>query len=95
MKIDLRSKFIGCMVGSAIGDAIGEIAFFYPEKDELLKEVARVKELIYTDDTAMAVALPGAYLGVEAIPEAWRKKLENLSTIVRLASSILEMAQET
>ena len=25
--VDLRSKFLGGMVGSALGDAIGEIAF--------------------------------------------------------------------
>lgn len=45
------------MVGSAVGDAIGEIAFSYPEKEKLLKVIARVKELIYTDDTAMAIGL--------------------------------------
>lgn len=45
------------MIGSAIGDAIGEIAFSYPEKEKLLKVIARVKELIYTDDTAMAIGL--------------------------------------
>lgn len=45
------------MVGSAIGDALGEMAFSYPEKDELLKAISQVKELIYTDDTAMAIGL--------------------------------------
>jgi len=45
------------MVGSAIGDAIGEMAFSYPEKDELFKAISQVKELIYTDDTAMAIGL--------------------------------------
>lgn len=45
------------MVGSAVGDAIGEIAFSYPEKEKLLKVITRVKELIYTDDTAMAMGL--------------------------------------
>jgi len=57
MKMALKSKFIGSMVGSAIGDAIGEMAFSYPEKDELLKAISQVKELIYTDDTAMAIGL--------------------------------------
>jgi len=55
--MDLKSKFIGSMVGSAIGDALGEMAFSYPEKDELLKAISQVKELIYTDDTAMAIGL--------------------------------------
>ncbi|MGQ9509964.1 MAG: ADP-ribosylglycohydrolase family protein [Thermodesulfobacteriota bacterium] len=57
MVVDLRSKFIGCMIGSALGDAIGEIAFSYPNRDELLKVLGRVKEFIYTDDTAMAIGL--------------------------------------
>jgi poly(ADP-ribose) glycohydrolase ARH3 len=40
---------------------------------------------------AMAGALSGAYLGVEAIPNIWRRKLENRERIERLASSLWEM----
>lgn len=39
---------------------------------------------------AMAGAVSGAYLGIDAIPERWRSKLENLSLIERLALSLLE-----
>lgn len=41
---------------------------------------------------AMAGAISGAYLGVEAIPSGWRKKLENRQTIEELA---LELARKT
>jgi len=54
---DLKSRFLGGMVGSAIGDAIGEIAFLYPERGRLLSNLDRVSELRYTDDTAMAIGV--------------------------------------
>ncbi|MGD2103784.1 MAG: ADP-ribosylglycohydrolase family protein, partial [Anaerolineae bacterium] len=40
---------------------------------------------------AMACAVSGAYLGVQAIPRAWRHKLENRETIRRLAVTLVEM----
>lgn len=55
--IDLKAKFLGGMVGSALGDAIGELAFRYREKENLIAEVDEAEELIYTDDTAMAIGL--------------------------------------
>ena len=45
------------MVGSAIGDAIGELAFQYTEKELIRSRLERVSELRYTDDTAMAIGL--------------------------------------
>ena len=45
------------MIGSALGDAIGELAFLYPSKVALLSHVDRASELRYTDDTAMAIGL--------------------------------------
>jgi poly(ADP-ribose) glycohydrolase ARH3 len=57
MTIDLKDKFLGGMIGSALGDAIGEIAFMNPDKQRLLDQIDRQKELIYTDDTAMAIGL--------------------------------------
>lgn len=58
MKMDLRkSKVLGGMLGSALGDAIGELAFHYPKKEALLHILAQAKELRYTDDTAMAIGL--------------------------------------
>jgi poly(ADP-ribose) glycohydrolase ARH3 len=57
MTIDLKSKYLGGMVGSALGDAIGELAFTYPQRDLLLSRLDQVSELRYTDDTAMAIGL--------------------------------------
>jgi poly(ADP-ribose) glycohydrolase ARH3 len=54
---DLRSRYRGGLIGSALGDAIGEIAFGYPEKDLLGNEIERRQQIRYTDDTAMAIGL--------------------------------------
>ncbi len=45
------------MVGSAVGDAIGEIAFMNPERNVLEEAIHRRDRLFYTDDTAMALGL--------------------------------------
>lgn len=50
----LRAKYTGCLIGSALGDAIGEMAFQYPDKGRLLAGIERTDILRYTDDTAMA-----------------------------------------
>ena len=55
--VDLRCKFLGGMIGSALGDAIGEIAFRWRGEAELRAEIARSDVLIYTDDTAMSIGL--------------------------------------
>lgn len=62
MGIDLKAKYLGAMVGSALGDAIGELAFHYPEKKRLSALVNRIEKLIYTDDTAMAIGLAESIL---------------------------------
>ncbi|MFC1492253.1 ADP-ribosylglycohydrolase family protein [Nitrospinota bacterium] len=54
---DLRSKFLGGMAGSALGDAIGELAFRFPEEGRLELEAERRETLFYTDDTSMAIGL--------------------------------------
>jgi len=54
---DLKAKFVGGMVGSALGDAIGELAFRYHQKDTLCAKLDSLPELHYTDDTAMAHAV--------------------------------------
>jgi poly(ADP-ribose) glycohydrolase ARH3 len=56
-QMDLETKFLGGMIGSALGDAIGEIAFQWPDKTDVRSEIARKRVLIYTDDTAMAIGL--------------------------------------
>jgi poly(ADP-ribose) glycohydrolase ARH3 len=40
---------------------------------------------------AMACAISGAYLGIEAIPRSWRNKLETRIVIENLASSLTEI----
>jgi len=42
----------------------------------------------------MACAVSGAYLGIEAIPQAWREKLENCQYIEVLALKLVEMKEE-
>ena len=53
----MKSKFLGGMIGSALADAIGEIAFRRPQEVQLRHEIARQDVLVYTDDTAMAIGL--------------------------------------
>jgi poly(ADP-ribose) glycohydrolase ARH3 len=55
--MDLNSKFLGGMVGSALGDAIGELAFRGLGEADLHSVIAQGDALIYTDDTAMAIGL--------------------------------------
>jgi len=54
---NLEAKYLGGMVGSAIGDAMGQLAFQYPDRGELGGVAEGVRELCYTDDTAMAIGL--------------------------------------
>ena len=51
------SKYLGGMVGSALGDAIGELAFAYPHKEILCRQLDQKDEFRYTDDTAMSIGL--------------------------------------
>ncbi len=54
---NIKAKYLGGMVGSALGDAVGELAFRYRRKDELCAQLDRLKEFRYTDDSAMAIGL--------------------------------------
>ncbi len=60
--MDLKEKFLGGMVGSALGDAIGELAFRVPKRERLCELVDRIESLVYTDDTAMAIGLAESIL---------------------------------
>lgn len=60
--IDIKEKCLGGMVGSALGDAIGELAFRYPSKEGLCTQLDKLKELRYTDDTAMSIGLAESIL---------------------------------
>ncbi|MFX0090377.1 MAG: ADP-ribosylglycohydrolase family protein [Candidatus Hodarchaeota archaeon] len=55
--MNLESKFLGGMVGSALGDCIGELAFDYRSGASLLQIVNEIPLLVYTDDTAMAIGI--------------------------------------
>jgi len=69
MGVDLRAKYLGAMVGSALGDAIGELAFWNREREGLSDAVERLQELRYTDDTAMAIGLAESILEKRGIDQ--------------------------
>ncbi len=50
------------MLGSALGDAIGELAFHNTRMESLSHKLELMKELIYTDDTAMAIGIAESLL---------------------------------
>lgn len=76
-RADLPSKFLGGMVGSALGDAIGELAFRGLGEASLRAEIARRDVLVYTDDTAMAIGL------AESITQAGRLDEKHLGDTFR------------
>jgi poly(ADP-ribose) glycohydrolase ARH3 len=55
--IGLKGKYLGGMIGSALGDAIGELAFRSHAKEDLRARLKQLNELRYTDDTAMSIGL--------------------------------------
>ncbi|UCG63611.1 MAG: ADP-ribosylglycohydrolase family protein [Deltaproteobacteria bacterium] len=57
MMNNIKAKYLGGMIGSALGDAIGELAFLYRKKEDLCAQLERLKEFRYTDDSAMAIGL--------------------------------------
>ncbi len=73
----LESKFIAGMVGSALGDAIGELAFRGWGEAALRAEVAQQDVLVYTDDTAMAIGL------AESITQVGRLDQQHLGDTFR------------
>ena len=68
-QIDLKSKFLGGMVGNALGDAIGELAFRGLGEADLRAEIAQREVLTYTDDTAMAIGLAESIIQVGGLDE--------------------------
>lgn len=53
----LSAKFLGGMLGSALGDAMGNVAWASTDAANLRMDLDRVDSLSYTDDTAMAIGL--------------------------------------
>jgi poly(ADP-ribose) glycohydrolase ARH3 len=76
-RVDLKSKFLGSMVGSALGDAIGELAFLRLGEAGLCAAIAQRGVLIYTDDTAMAIGL------AESITQVGRLDQQHLGDTFR------------
>lgn len=70
MAISLESKFLGGMVGVALGDAIGELAFRWFDPKELLSQVEHQAVLRYTDDTAMTIGLAESLIEMGYIDDA-------------------------
>ena len=63
----LRSRFLGGMVGTAVGDAVGERAF---HRDVLKLVPDADKDMLrYTDDTAMAIGLAESIIVCGGIEE--------------------------
>lgn len=60
--MDLESKYLGGMIGSALGDCIGQLAFFHYNKESLLNAINQSSTLTYTDDTAMSIGLAESIL---------------------------------
>lgn len=56
-------------MGSALGDAIGELAFMIPQRERLSSNLDHVSELRYTDDTAMAIGLAESIIKVNGIDQ--------------------------
>jgi poly(ADP-ribose) glycohydrolase ARH3 len=69
MAMELRAKYLGGMVGSALGDAIGELAFMVPQRERLLSSLDHVSEFRYTDDTAMAIGLAQSIIEAKGIDQ--------------------------
>ncbi len=68
-EIDLKDKFLGSIIGCAIGDAIGEQAFLHTTKEELCYVIEKSEQLYYTDDTAMTIAIIKSILEIGDIEE--------------------------
>jgi poly(ADP-ribose) glycohydrolase ARH3 len=66
---DIKAKYLGGMVGSALGDAIGELAFFTPNKGDLCAKLDQQEVYRYTDDTAMSIGIAESILNKGCIDE--------------------------
>ncbi len=54
---NLEAKFVGGLVGTALGDAVGQRAFGLFDSAALESRIASIQDLFYTDDTAMAIGI--------------------------------------
>ena len=68
-RLERRGKFVGALVGTGVGDAIGELAFRHPTREGLVAAVDRQEKLIYTDDTAMAIGVASSLVQVGGLDQ--------------------------
>ena len=66
---DIKEKYLGGMIGSALGDAIGELAFFHPNKETLCAQLEQLETYRYTDDTAMSIGIAESILKTGCLDE--------------------------
>lgn len=64
-----EEKLTGCMLGSALADAIGELAFHSADEEALRARIASVATLRYTDDTAMAMGLAQSLIACRTLDQ--------------------------
>lgn len=55
--MNLEEKFLGGLIGSALGDSIGQLAFNHSNSEALKQDIKQCSVLRYTDDTAMALGI--------------------------------------
>jgi len=65
----MESKYRGGMVGSALGDAIGEVAFFHPTRESLCANLEKLEIYRYTDDTAMSIGIAESIVNTGCLDE--------------------------
>lgn len=84
----LKSKFLGCLIGAAIGDGLGawregrRIA----KKEDIESLAERVEKLAYTDDTHMTIGVVESLIQSRALMESIWPKL--LSKTMKLSHGV-------
>lgn len=63
------ARFRGALIGSAVGDAIGELAGVHNDRQSLLDWLDEGDMLRYTDDTAMAIGLAEAMSSASGVDQ--------------------------
>lgn len=71
----MPDSFLGAMLGCGLGDAIGEMAFSGPDAAGLAGVVEASPQLVYTDDTAMAIGLAESMVAEgDVVPDALARR---------------------
>ena len=71
----MPDSFLGAMLGCGLGDAIGEMAFSGLDAAGLVAAVEASLQLVYTDDTAMAIGLAESLMAEgDVVPDALARR---------------------